>query len=478
MPISKAVLLGMLFTAVFWAMPNIAYAQWLDCNGAGGVVGGTELFYAVKDEADGGQGVCVYRGIEYIFSTVLCDFLEILNATLSKLYCSMQYFLIESLRILMTVYVAVFGFQLLMGTAQLNLRDIVMRLIKMSLVWTFATQASYGIGVMFYAVVAVMSDASGWVVNAIAAFVSVDGCPAIQFVSSDFTSFFFFVDCLVWIVFQGPMALGSAKLLGLLIATMLAYPPLGSLALWWALKTFMTLTRAIISFLMALAATAFLISLSPIFLSFALFRSTSEHFNNWLRYIISYIVQVVLVFAITVMWILIFLQHVSFFEQLSDLIFTFEPIVERNSDSTPQDVWAICPPEFGFDADGKPGAWCADGFWPYSIFKNGDPNDSWSEHAKELQKPSEFILNGEFLYYLFFHLVSLMIITYAFSVILDNTPTISQSIAQPAALPTLLRRFGNDGFGSAGNLLSPLSNRRPLGMGGAGAPVGRAGGKR
>lgn len=498
---AKTLLLYSLIAVAVCLYPQAAHAQFsfLTCN-SGTVVPGTALFDAVIDS---GEGACQFRGIEHIFSTVLCDFLSILNATLSKLYCSMQYFLVEVLRLVMTIYVAVFGWQLFMGTAQLNLRDVMMRLFKIALVWTFATQARYGIGVMFYAVLAVMSDASGWVVNAIASFVSLDGCDAIDFSSNDYATFFQFLDCLVWLSFVGPMQVGSIKLLGLLIAMAFVYPPLTGLALWWLSKTFMTMTRAVISFLMALAATAFLISLSPIFLSFALFQATSEHFNNWLRYIISYVIQIVLVFAIVVMWLMVFLQFIWFFEQLSDLIFSYEPVIERVGDVSPTNAWSICPPEYDVDpVSGAPTAYCPPGFWPYQFFLDGSRNLAlsadgskfqWQVDAENLVMPTKIILDGEFLYYVFYHLVSLIIITYAFSVILDNTPTISQSIAQPAALPQLLRRFGNDGFGTTGNMLSPLSNRRPImggggggvgstlvggGGGGAGAPIGRAGGKR
>lgn len=465
------------FGAVLCLIPSESWAQLLTCDGFGGVSGQSGMF----DVSD--TGTCQARGIDHVFSTVLCDFALILNDTLSRLYCSMQYFLIETLRLVITVYICVFGWQLLMGTAQLNMRDVMMRLIKISLVWVFATQSAYGIDVMWGTVLAVMGDASGWVVNAIAVHLNVAGCNTIQFAYTDFSTFFLFLDCLVWMTVAGPTQIVSIKLLGLMVALAFAYPPLTGLALWWLTKTFMTLTRAVISLLMAVAATAFLISLAPIFLSLALFNTTAEHFNNWLRYIISYIIQIVMTFAIVVCWIIVFLQFTFFFEELSNLVFASEPVLDRVSDVTPTNSWSICPAEY-YEVGGIRHAECESGFWPYPDRRSdGSFNMDWTEDAEDLIMPSKMILNGEFLYYVFFHLVSLMIVTYAFSVMLDNAPLISQSIAQPAHLPTMLRRFGNDGFGSAGDLLSPLSNRRKIfsggaPQGGAGQPIGRAAGGR
>lgn len=444
----RAVLLILPLAFLFCLVPADAKASGLlQCDGAGGVVPDTTFFYAFKEGDDKGVGLCGFRGVKHIFSTVLCDFFVVLNDTLSRVYCSMQYLLTNTLRLVLTIYIAVFGIQLLMGVAQLNSRDIVMRLIKVSLVWTFATQSAWGVGLIFFTAVAFISDFSTLVVNALAGsidFANVgDGsCNPIYFNNGDIMSLFTFLDCLVFSSLVGPLQEGSIKLMGLLIAMLWAFPPLTALALWWLSKTFLAMTRAVINFLMAVAAIAFLVSLSPIFLSFILFQATSQFFENWLRYMIAYAVQVVMVFAILVMWMIIFLQFVHFFTELADIIFPYQPLVEKTSAVTPNNAWSICKPEYGVDVNtGAPTAKCPDGFDPYN-----NPAD-----RDDLQLPIKFVSDDSFLYYVFYHLVSLMIITYAFSVLLDNTPSIAQSIAQPVALPNLVSGMGLSNFGTAGN---------------------------
>ncbi|MBY0407091.1 MAG: hypothetical protein K2Q01_05315, partial [Rickettsiales bacterium] len=137
------IVLVLLMTGGWMLIPGIAHAaDWLACDGSGGVVADTSLFYAERGEGEEGFGACEFQGIEHIFSQVLCDFLTVLNEILGKLYCGLQYALTNTLRIVLTIYVAVFGFQILMGTAQVNMRDFMLRLIKMAAVWAFATKSS------------------------------------------------------------------------------------------------------------------------------------------------------------------------------------------------------------------------------------------------------------------------------------------------------------------------------------------------
>lgn len=461
--------------ALAWMLlPQDAHAafQWLSCDDRGGVNAGTSLFYAEQgQEAGDGAGACAYQGIQHIFSQVLCDFLTVLNEILGKVYCSIQFAMIETLRIVLTLYVGVFGMQVLMGTAQLNARDILMRLIKMALVWSFATHSSWGINVMFIAAVSFISDASNWVVNAIPALAELDvgpgHCGRIQFSVGNVMPLFLFFDCLIYYTFAGPAKYASIKVIGLFVSLMLVYPPIAGLAWWWATKTFLTMTRATINFLMALGAIAFLVALTPIFMSLMLFQATSHFFENWLRYMISYCIQVVLVFGVIVMWILVFIQFIWFFDQLANIIFPYVPVLESGGNVKPASQWGICPPVYDFTFTGAPTAQCEFGFDPYA---ESNPV-TWKQSARDLMSPTLMIRDGDFLYFVFYHLVSLMIVTYAFGVVLDQVPRIAQSIASPAALPTVLGGFGMAGFGSSGNMRGGNDNIR----GGVGSTSRNAG---
>ncbi|NBO18028.1 MAG: type IV secretion system protein [Proteobacteria bacterium] len=469
----------MLLVAVLCVLlPEAAYAfQLLECDGAGGVVPGSALFYAERGAKGSGDGACGYQGIKHIFSTVLCNFLVVLNDILGVFYCSMQFILVETLRIVLTLYVAVFGAQLFMGTAQLNARDIIMRLVKIALVWTFATQSTWGIGVLFYAAIAFIVDGSSWVVNTLnnIAAISIGDCNDPNIYGGNFMPMFLFFDCMVYSTFVGPMQVASVKLMGLFVALMVVYPPLAGLAIWWVTKTFVAMVKAVVSLLMAFASLAFLVALAPIFLAMMLFQVTSSFFENWLRYMVAYCVQVIMTFGIIVMWLLVFLQFLSFFTQLGDLIFPAEPMMERTSQVLPQDAWGICPPEYSDNpSTGAPEAFCPSGFNPYEKDPiTGADNPNWRKDAEKIKLPSALIQDGKFLYYVFYHLVSLIIITYAFSVVLDQAPEISQSIAGATAMPTILGGLGVSNFGKTAGLGSPFKWGKDKLSGGGAPPPGR-----
>src|SRR5437763_860781 len=91
----------------------------LQCDGTGGVVPGTSLFDA---DTINHTGSCQYSGlpvIQHVFSQVICDFVVILNGVMDGMYCGMHYYLMGTASILLTLYITLYGAQILMGTAQL-----------------------------------------------------------------------------------------------------------------------------------------------------------------------------------------------------------------------------------------------------------------------------------------------------------------------------------------------------------------------
>jgi len=103
-----------------------------------------------------------------------------------------------------------------------------------------------------------------------------------------------------------------------------------------------------------------------VFLGFFLFQSTAYLFENWLRSMISFSVQVVVVLAIIVFWIMSINQFVGFFNDLSKLIYPFEPIQVTAGVWSPSNGWGICDPIYGTDSNtGEPTAKCRSGFNAY-----------------------------------------------------------------------------------------------------------------
>lgn len=424
------------FSASVLSQPAHAQAyKPLECTNTGQVVDGTSLYAA--DQGAASEATCELKGVDNMFSAVLCNFLLVLNDVLGKLYCSMQVLLKDVLSVLLTLYLATFGVQLMLGTAQVNTRDIIVRLTKIAAVWIIATQASWGIGKIFMFVIGFMTVGSGWVLGALENHSPLEVGKCVQNATEEgVMPFFIFLDCMVSNTFSGALAAASVKVVGLFIVLAAVYPPLFGLAMWWGIKTFLTMAKAVVSFVLALASIGFLVAMSPIFLAMMLFQFTNSLFENWMRFMIAYAVQVILVFAIIVMWLLVFFKFLTFFTNLADIVFPNAPMLERSSDVTPVDTWSICPPIFESDPNtGAPLAFCKDS--DFNPYEDLNPDD-WQNDAKKLRLPSDMVTDGDFLYYIFYHLVSLMTITYAFSALLDEAHKIAQRIAGATAMPAPL----------------------------------------
>lgn len=480
----RTALLTLVIGMGFGSMPAPAYAAYilLQCDANGDVVAGTALFNAQGSDNQGqaeapdgtyGEGACEYQGLRHIFSQVICDFVTVLNQILGTIYCGIQHALTETLSVLLSLYIAVFGAQLLIGTAQLNSKDIMLRLFKIALVWTFATQSAWGINMIFYFAIGIMGDFTTWIINAIPQLVlyETDGttlvCEMDPVANGDLMPIFKFFDCLIYYIIAGAGQAANIRIIGFFTVMMVAFPPMSLLALWWAKNTFFAVVRSLISFLMALAALAFLVSLTPVFFSLMLFQATHHFFENWVRYMIAYVVQVIIVFAVIVMWIMIFLQFLWFFDMLAGLIFPYIPLDYTGPVVSPQDVWGICPPQYSTNASGAPTAVCPPGFDPFAATNE----NGWEDDARRVIPPEKIINQGEFLYFVFYHLVSLIIVTYAFGVLLENAAKIATAIAGPAPLPSFLGGFGHTNWGGATGHTTPQA-MRPTGLPGRQATGG------
>lgn len=441
------------------APPTEAFAySLLVCDGSGGVASGT-LY-----DTDANGGVCQFQGLANIMSQIVCTFTVILDNVLDQVYCGVQYAMINTLRISLTLYLAVFGAMMLMGTAKLNTREVLTRFLKMAATYMFAMNSAWGIQVVFAFFVIVMSTACQWVVNPLYDFFGTIPIDPPDLSNGDIAPLYGWLDALIYYAIAGPESGNNQKVLGFLIAMGPACPQLSLLGLWF-IKTIATaLMKTVIMLLMSLAGIAFLVSLTPIFMSLMLWQVTNHFFENWLRYLISFSTQIVLVVAIIVLWIIVTAQFFQFFGELADLIFPYDPTIVVGPEYNPTDTWAICPPVYGFNPDGSPGAWCESGFDAYPGYwdwSGGWPqwvdadNPMWFIDAQFLIPPSKVIDQGQFLYFIFYHITALTVICYAFSVLLGRAHEIANAIAGPGMSSPFQPGFGANKYGSTGGARRP-----------------------
>jgi type IV secretory pathway VirB6-like protein len=270
------------------------------------------------------------------------------------------------------------------------------------------------------------------------------------------------------------------------------------------------MVRAVLTFMLALTAIAFLIACSPIFLSFLLFKDTVYFFENWVKYMISYSMQIIIIFACIAMWVIITLKLITFFNDLSQVLFPYHSVetVSTSPISQPKDSVGICPYYFdpvavavscddpnnsqyylyaagdtlngapenlpipanspligtprpaprdgefaaGDTANGKPVNYKI--VAPNQFIGSLKPNAVGPTYGGTTVQPSAISKHQDLVYYIVFHLFALLVAAYAISALLKQTPTIARDLAGPDYVPILGQGMS---FGRYGDIAGRLT---------------------
>lgn len=459
---------------------------------------------------------CQYSGLEHIFGQVVCSFTSIVNSVIGKVYCSIQVALLDTVQILLTVYVAVFGVQILMGMTQLSSKEIMTRLLKIAGVWMFVSQSGYMIGYVFNFFVDLGASGIFWALGSIpigntgSTCMSTINTAGLQSVMPVYA----YLDKMIYCAVLAPISSANVGILGFFLAMSIIVPPVFMMGLYWLWSILSVLVRAAISFLMSISALAFLIALSPIFLSLMLFQVTYQFFENWLRYLISFSIQMIVVFACIGLWLTTVPLIVGFFTELSGIVFNSDRSTTTATATNLSKGWGICPYKFAPNTY-VPSVRCDKaGFNPDTSTTSAgylaarqqsiDANDPaiLQNYIKDRQKDKESVIPlsklsasendplngctnpvscpsgtnfvggnkslGDLLYYVFYHLISLIIISYAFDALLRIAPEIASALAGPEYIFNVGQGFGAGGFGTTGKgSLQRLKQRKEGGSGNA-----------
>lgn len=391
------------------AAPVAAHVS-CDAKGASGEFFSTSLLGKSCQEANT-SGVFGSNGIP-VFSTIVCNFIRIMNQVMVTLYCGMQSALLPVLVGAITLYVVVFGAQLLMGTAQLAGGEIAKHLLKIGLVWTFAAQGADVISMIYTFFIGFSLQAIDWVLRII------EYCGCV--IPHSFTNVFERIDSHIYEAVSDTLFSEKAELLAFFMIMSFVCPPLFMVLMSLLWMTITIFVRSLIGFLMGVSAVAFLIVLSPIFLSFMLFKSTAHLFDNWLRYIISYSLQPVITFACLALWIGITSNFLNFTDDLAKTLMPYDGEgVTTGVEVTPVETVGFCPLAYPPASNDKfaPG--------PRIACKDGDKS---KVDRKKVLPPSLMVKEKKFMYFLAYHLITLLVIAYAFSAMLKSAPDIARQL--------------------------------------------------
>jgi hypothetical protein len=475
-----------------WAgilLPGQALAYTLlNCTADGKVVENTALFYTDTNAPRDAPSFCSDVNPRNPsdktirpFSWIICSYVTILNEVLGRVYCGMQYSLQQYVAMALTIYVGIFGLQILMGTTQMTSKEMLGRFIKIGFVWMLVSNYNFGVNYIFTFLIDFANEGMWWMFSAIknqdqTTIQQIMAMPDNAGGISSAVPAYIYLDQLIYNGLSGKFIDNNQELIGFFAVLAFAFPPIFLIAAYWLWTTFMIFVRVLISFIMTLTGLAFLVALSPIFFCFLLFQPTMQFFETWTKFMVSFALQVVIVFAVVSLWIMAMLQFVGFFDQLANVVFLEQRLERAGPVSNDVQSFGVCPyiVSAGTTLRG-PNVRCADPFFnPFAVEPgtgrlteaaqkdnndlislsnlapsqaagpcSQDPNCAYGDETAD--NAVQYRLNRLF-YFVIYHLMTLIIVAYAFDALLKQAPFIAQQLAGPQYVPILGQGYGGLGY--------------------------------
>lgn len=336
------------------------------CN-ADGTTNGQDMFINPQCEATGLLGV---------FANVVCRLENIFGLMLGLLYCGMQAALLKPLLALLTLYVVVYGVFVILGIVQHSFSEALIRITKIGLVCAIALNSDVAIQVAYKFFIGYLQTSVGIIFSVFDTESVLESPETVKMIQGGYIlspvaddpqnrlyagehwmmNFDSTFNQIIGIFVEG----GAAFLMIMLIL-FIFFPYIFFIFMGLILSIIKSFMQAIVGYLKALLGITFLFMLAPIFVSLALFSATKGYFESWLKNLVSFTLQIVIVFMC--LMFIIMIDILTFLQQLGDMIrsyawgpgnFWYFPRnvptlcrVERNGDGTIQ--------YFKFDLNGNIG---------------------------------------------------------------------------------------------------------------------------
>ena len=296
------------------------------CNTSGQPVG--DLFINPQCGFAGGLG---------IFANVICRVENLFGNILALVYCSVQVAIVPPFLALLSLYVIIYGAMVILGMVRQNIREAVLRIVKLALVGAIVLNADIAINVAYKFYIGFAQSAmtmvfdifdteapvaggiyesnayqenveAGYIVSPVAA------DPSRQLISGE--HWMHGMDATVNKAISVFINGGVGMITFLILLAIFAFPVFAVL-LYLVYSVFKAFATAIIGYLLGLLGLTLLFALSPIFVSFALFEITKGWFNTWLKYLASFTLQIIIV--MTFLMLMLMVDIFTFFGQVGDL---------------------------------------------------------------------------------------------------------------------------------------------------------------
>ena len=225
----------------------------------------------------------------YFFSGPLCIVSSSIRITMEGLYAAFSDAFLTPFKVVLMLYVCVYAISFMFGLV--NPRDFALRLFKLAVVWVIVSDNCFFYNHIYGGFISTSNDLIKIIAN-------VNGtAPANASAADAQTSLYESLDKMFTNIVgvNGLVGLGVVLLQNLssqgkgIVPGMLEILGIGSMAL--------AMLRAMVTLGVAMAAMAFFLLFTPMFLSFFLFQTTKRLFDSWLSMLISFTLQPFIIFA-------------------------------------------------------------------------------------------------------------------------------------------------------------------------------------
>jgi type IV secretory pathway VirB6-like protein len=280
-----------------------------------------------------------------IFSFLVCHIETITSQIFGNMYCGIIKELIPAVKAVLTLAVITFGVGFTIGVIPATGREFMVFLLKIAFVLAFATQAEYMIGYGYNFLVTGLREGTTLAMSSIIP-PNEDGSPV-----TTTTEMYGFLDRgLFQIVGFATETAGENwgpgsnpcqnAIFAALLVMAIAFPPLFLLSVMLLFKMMMVFLRSCFGYLFSIVGIAFLMVLSPIFLSFSLFKQTRAWFDKWLGYLASFALQVVIIFAFIAM--VLSMNPTSLLTSISQLVVERQETRQTSGWRWPWEYCTLC----------------------------------------------------------------------------------------------------------------------------------------
>lgn len=371
-----------------------------------------------------------------IFSFLICRMEQLSGDLLGNMYCGIMTAMQPAVIALLTMSILFFGTGFTIGVIPATARDFQLFLLKMAFIFTFTTQADALISIGYNALIGGLREGSaiglsvmfpdGRITKGQDVYRYMDQFlgQAIRY-ATDYVG-------------QQASTTNSCKnaLFAVLAIMAVAFPPIFFIGVLISFRVAITFLRAAFGYLYSIVGISFLLTLSPFFLSFYMFKATRPFFDKWLGYLVSFGLQIVILFCFLGFILSINVKHIT-----NNLVDIVVPVVEVTESSTMRTPWEYCTLcEFTIvDAQGKAVGTSANGtnlprdgklvcnkpIKPIRIFSAVSPGESTGSSGASTLGP----IKNQLMQFAVSSLLALLILAYLVEYLLNYVGMLSSYLA-------------------------------------------------